>query len=198
MVETLSQQAPAPIYARALGDAASQLAAPVAALHLASDDVVAGGTAVIVPARRLPARLLARVLRLPPAADHAHVRLEVSRGVHGELWHRTFVIGRRRWCVDSHQQLSPTGGLHERVGPLVWSLDASVVGRALHLDQRAFHVAIGRWRLRVPAALAPRVAGRAVADDDARVHVVVDIAAPVLGRLVTYRAVVRIDTEAPS
>ena len=87
----------------------------------------------------------------------AHVRVHpYGRG--GVVWERRLALPGRDRVVRSTKQRGPGGTVIERTdGGLSMLLDVFEEDRALVFRSRSFHLALGRWRIPVPAWLTPGV-----------------------------------------
>ena len=133
--------------------------------------------------RHLVARLVARLLRLPRASASADTRLIVTPRAGGEEWVRLF--DRRR--LTTWQRRSGASELAERFGLLEFRfrLYASAVGGLVYV-QRDAALRLGPFRVRIPASWAPRVEARESPAGPGRVEIVVRVALPLVGPLITY------------
>jgi uncharacterized protein DUF4166 len=168
------------LYPRLLGDAWGALAAPVRRLHGGK----AGphhGKLDVDRGRALAARALVRLLALPEAGRHVPVSLERELAEDGELWRRRFADR----ALLTHQS-ARDGELVERLGAIACFFRLEARDGALHFVQTGAALCLGRWRLRLPRALAPRIAGVA-APAGAAVRIDVRLSAPVAGLLLAYR-----------
>ncbi len=127
--------------------------------------------------------LLSRLFGAPLAAlrtTGAPVSVDVRAAGGGVAWTRQLGPGR---CVRSVKSAGPGGTVLERTdGGLGMVLDVSVETGALVFTSRSFFLAVGRWRVPVPAALTPgrcRVEHRAV--DDARFRFTLTMVHPLWG-----------------
>jgi hypothetical protein len=133
--------------------------------------------------RHLAARLVAWLLRLPRASASADTRLIVTPRAGGEDWVRIF--DRRR--LTTWQERSGASELAERFGILEFRfrLEASAVGGLVYV-QRDAALRLGPLRVRIPASWAPRVEARESPAGPGRVEILVRVALPVVGPLITY------------
>lgn len=170
-----------PLYPALLGAAFDTLPPQVRALHASAEPRTWAGAAEVRRGRNPLARIVARAIGFPPAADRIPVRVDFSPDGDGELWQRTF--GTRRF--RSHQRAG-TGRnarlLVERFGPISVALALVVRGDRLCLVPR-------RWSMLgvpLPKALLPR-GSTFETDQDGRFRFEVEIAAPLVGLIVGYR-----------
>jgi hypothetical protein len=181
----------APLYAHILRDDWFQVAAPIRCAHAPLPVLRARGQFRVEHGRHPMARLLARMLRLPPASDAIDTRLIVTTLGHGERWERTFGTAR----VETEQHEGPASDLIERFGLLEFRFHLEAVGGSLRYVQRE---AAFRWRSarsRIPAWMAPRIDAREdpVEPGGIRVHVQVQVALPLVGRLITYDGIIEVE-----
>lgn len=166
------------LYPGLLGDSWTEIGLPVRQLHVASARV--SGSFRVLRGPGLAARLLAALMRMPPACDSARVSLAITRAEEGERWTRTFdghPLQSRQWrsgdlLVEALGLVQCWFRLRAAAGALVFEQVRATLG------VRGFSIPLPRW-------LSPRVEGRAVPDADA-VLVHVRIHAPLVGLLVGY------------
>lgn len=166
---------PLPLYARVMGSDFDQLAPALKAVHGALRDAGAAGRAVVSRGTHPIARLIAKIMRFPPAGEHAlHVHFSEEQGV--ERWTRDF--GGSRFSsvlrADGNQ-------LVERFGPLCFTFALSAAAAGLMMD-------ITKWSLGpipLPQWLAPRSPAREW-EADGLFHFDVPIDLPLVGRVVHY------------
>jgi hypothetical protein len=170
------------LYQRLLGESFDDLSPRVRAFHAATTPIELAGTFAVERGEGWLANTLASLVRFPPATSGREVRLRVVPGESGEAWERDFDATRlTSWQGEAH------GLLTERFGPLVLFLRPRVDRGALEIvDVRATLLGFP-----LPALLSPRIHARAIDDGDA-MRVEVDVAAPLIGRLVRYSGHVRI------
>lgn len=178
--EIASRRLPPPLYARVLGDAFEALPARVREMHEIVGDRGALGGAEVSRGRNAVARLVASLMRFPPAGTHdVHVRFDERDGT--ETWTRDFgghVFGSR---------LSEKGGrLTERFGPLRFVFDLSTDAEGLGMHIRGWSL----FGLPLPLALAPRSEAREW-EEDGRFRFDVPISLPLIGLVVRYRGWLR-------
>ncbi len=126
---------------------------------------------------------LARAFGAPLAARRATgapVTVDVRAAGDGVAWSRQLGASQR---VRSVKSAGPGGTVLERTdGGLGMVLDVSVEDGALVFTSRSFFLAVGRWRVPIPATLTPgrcRVEHRAV--DDARFRFTLTMVHPLWG-----------------
>jgi hypothetical protein len=183
------------LYERIVGDRWQRLDEPVRRLHELSGRRCFEGDFEVGGARGLVARALKRLFGLPAAGEEVRVRLEVTPsegGGHFEYWHRTF--GGRAFVTE--QRDGGRGMLAERAGPLeilfrVGELNGALVYRSARAALR-----LGPVRLPLPRTLAPRVdAHERGAPGGGGVSVYVCADAPLVGTLIAYKGVLRLEGE---
>jgi hypothetical protein len=175
----------APIYRQLLGDAYAALAAPIQDLHKIATSRRFEGRAEVTRGRGSLSGLIARVVGFPPAGTDVPVTVTLTRTGAGELWQRDFG-GHRFTSVQYLGEGASEGLLVERFGPVAFAMAVVVDEGELRLVLRrgtVLGVPLPRWAL-------PKIeAGEREADG--RFHFHVDIALPVIGRIVRYRGWLR-------
>ena len=172
------------LYQGLLGVAWARLDERVAAMH-AADGVAATGRFTITHGANPAARMLGRLARLPGAGLDVPVTLEVSRrGTDGELWQRNF-----GGVALVTQQKAVDGCLAEGFGHLWLLFQLMLVDGALIYRQVRAWLQCGPVRLPLPRWLAPRITAREWAGGAGEdvTRVLVQVALPVLGPLITYQ-----------
>ncbi|MET0404616.1 MAG: DUF4166 domain-containing protein [Cystobacter sp.] len=177
-------EAPAPpsLYAGLLGAEWEGLPLRVRQLH---GEGLARGLFLV---RRGPGWLIALVgalLRLPPAGEDVPTRLQVRSEGAEQSWERAFGAH----ALVTRQHVWPGGLLAERLGAVTCVFRLRAEGRGLRYEQVGAWLCLGPLRLRLPSALAPRIEAEAL-DSPEGMRVNVRIAAPLLGRLVSYEGCV--------
>jgi hypothetical protein len=165
-----------PLYARVMGPDFSRLAPALKVIHGVLRDHGASGRAVVDRGGNSFAKLVARVMRFPPAGEHeVHVHFAEVDGV--ERWTRDF--GGTRFSSI----LSANGSrLVERFGPLRFSF-------TLTEEDGGLAMALTNWSLGpmpLPKFLAPRSPAREW-EEGGMFHFDVPINLPLVGRVVRYR-----------
>jgi len=180
------------LYERLLGEAWNKLDEPVRRLHTRAEQQCFEGVFVVGGARGLIARALKFLFRLPANGQDVSVQLEVrpsEGGGHFEYWHRTF--GGRAFVTE--QWDGGCGMLAERAGPLEILFRVGQLNGALVYRSARAALWIGPLRLPLPRLLAPRVdAHESGAPDGDGVSVYVCANAPLLGTLIAYKGVLRL------
>lgn len=173
--------APAPLFAQALGRAAfGALPAPLRAAHSPGHwHALAGEAEVEGPAGPL-ARLAAAPFRLPRLGAAVPLRVTMEALPDGGERRVRDFAGRR---FRSTLRARPGGGLTERFGPFTFALEVPC-------DADGLRLVIAGWRLGklpLPRRLAPVARAAERADAAGRFRFDVEMALPLLGRLVRYR-----------
>jgi hypothetical protein len=171
----------APLYRRVLGDAYERMPAPLQQLHDLNAVMTAEGLAQVERGRSVVARFVATVMGFPQEGKDVPVRVRFRREGARERWQRTF--GSRTFSSTQEEGLGRFDRLLcERFGPFAFGL-------ALIINNERLALVVRRWSvfgLPLPRALAPR--GDAYEHGaDERFNFHVEIALPVVGRIVRYR-----------
>jgi hypothetical protein len=170
-----------PLYRRMLGQALEDLPAEVRRMHDLQGELIARGTATVERGQNPLARLAAFLFGFPEAGEDVPVEVRFLRRGAEEVWTRIFA-GRPFRSVQSEGRGRSERLLEERFGPFSFGL-------ALVVDAGRLRLVPRRWRflgLPLPLALAPKGEAHEHADDG-RFHFHVEIALPVIGRIVRYR-----------
>ncbi len=167
------------LYPALLGSAWASLAPSVRRLH-GGAGVRARGVFRVRRGEGRLARLVAALLRMPPAGERIDLTLAVEPAGEGEVWSRAFG-GRplKSWQWRRGALLVEAMGLVQ----LLFRLRAE--GGALIFEHTESAFGGRRLALPLPRPLAPRVEGRAEADGDG-VRVAVRIHAPLAGLVIAY------------
>ena len=171
----------APLYRRLLGDAYTQLPAPIQALHALTDTLVVEGVATVARGKSLLARVVARIAGFPPAGNDVPVRVEFTLRNGREIWRRTFAD--RSFTSTQEEGRGRFDRLVcERFGPFAFGLALVHAADRLRVVVRGWSV----FGIPLPRALAPfGDAYESVEDGRFRFHV--EISLPVIGLIVAYR-----------
>ncbi|MEJ5978959.1 DUF4166 domain-containing protein [Novosphingobium sp. PS1R-30] len=165
-----------PLYARIMGGRFGQLPPVLREVHAILHDGGAAGEAEVTGAANLLGKLVARIMRFPPAGRYPlHVSFTERDG--RELWTRRF--GARTFASSLEED---NGCLVERFGPLRFRFDLPSDHRGLEMRMRAWSA----WRIPLPLLFAPRSRAREW-EADGRFCFDVPIALPLIGRIVHYR-----------
>ena len=175
--EIVERPLPPPLYARAMGRDFAHLDPALRSIHDVLRDKGATGEATVTRGKHPLARLIASVMRFPPAGGHRlHVHFAELNGV--ERWTRDF----GGHCFTSVIREGRTGCVIESFGPL-----------RFHFQLQAAHggltMALTRWSLGplpLPAFLAPRSPAREW-EEEGRFHFDVPVTLPLIGPVVHYR-----------
>lgn len=119
---------------------------------LAASDTRYTGTLTINNGNWLPARLAARMLRLPRAGNNLHVTLLRSRQGDREIWDRRFPDVRLRseqWVED--------GLIAEQMGIVICRFKIRAVGGALMFQHDSTLFTLLGIRIHLPKAIAPTI-----------------------------------------
>jgi hypothetical protein len=178
--ETLAIGDPGELYPR-LVDGWASLPPAIRALHTIGR---ASGTFDVRIGANIFARMLAWFCGFPPAREATPVLLRVTRDGRFQRWHRTIGTARmvsRQWDAESR--------LCEGFGLFECHFDVEGRDGCLLFSQRTACVALGTFRIRIPAALAPSIRAEVCSDGDgARVSVAMSM--PILGPILSYTGLV--------
>jgi len=168
------------LFSRAIGPTFDALPEPIRTLHETPGRSLWRGEAATHGAANPLAAIVARLFGFPPTLPACPVEVEVRADGDRSSWRRR-IGGHDFRSVLSHPRAG--GRVTERFGAL--SIDLILTVQA---DRLAYDVA--GWRLgpiSLPRALAPRTRTHETVDDRGRFVFDVEIAAPIIGRLVHYR-----------
>jgi hypothetical protein len=162
-----------------------RLPAPIRELHDRGGDCAAAGRCSIELGRTRLARIMARLMLLPP--EGSDVALTVSFDVLDglEIWRRNFA-GTAMTSRLRRGDGTLTGLLIERRFPVAAAI--CLVADAAGVVYEPVHCWL--FGLRLPSRLRPIVAARESAVDG-RFHFDVEIGAPLVGRIIRYRGWLR-------
>jgi uncharacterized protein DUF4166/saccharopine dehydrogenase-like protein len=172
----------APLYRRLLGEAWNLLPAPLQAMHDLDGELTAQGMATVERGRGVLARLVARVMGFPPAAQDIPVTVSFHVRDGREHWKRTFA-GHSFASTQEQGRGRFERLLCERFGPIN-------IGMALVVEEDRMRLMIRRWTfcgIALPLALAPRSNACEFADEQGRFNFHVEISHPLMGLIVDYR-----------
>ncbi len=166
-----------PLYRRVLGERYDLMPEPLRKMHDVTGRRTAAGLASVERGRGPAARLVAWAFRFPHAGTDVPVTVDLVARNGGEVWERRFA-GKK---MVSIQEEGRAGLLVERFGPFAFSMTVTVDGGRLSLDVRE------GWVLGVPlpALALPRITAFEHDEGD-RFNFHVDLALPVIRRLVRY------------
>lgn len=171
---------PPPLYVRVADGGYAALPPAVRAMHDTLGDGGAAGEARVEGASNFIGRLIARVLRFPPAGSYPlHVAFEGDGNC--ERWTRSF--GSRQF---SSRLSELHGRLVERFGPLRFAFD-------LACDATGLRMVMTGWSIGpvpLPLVLAPRSPAREW-EENGVFHLDAPITLPLIGRIVHYRGWLR-------
>lgn len=151
-----------------------------------TESVTAAGTVDIEHGQSWPTRLLATLLGLPPPVVAEPARVHVARRIEGasvhERWIRTF------GTVDLvTRQIRVGERIDERIGPIELRICCHATAFDVWFLPAGAALILGRWRLRLPAALTPRAVAHAWSSATGAFDVDVSIRIPLLGIILSYR-----------
>ena len=175
---------PCSLYGSLLGGAWFDLHPSVRHFHQGGAALEASGRFQIGRGSTALARLVGRMLRLPPAATGVPTFLTIQPNVDGEVWHRTFgayrLVSRQHWFHG--------GLLAERFGVLELRFRLSVVDGGIVYQHAGAALRLGPWLARLPRWIAPRVEAQEMpaAYDRPKTNVQVHVTIPVAGHLLSY------------
>jgi hypothetical protein len=175
--ETDERGLPPPLYERVLGRAFDALPPAVRAMHDLCGDAGAAGAGKVERGRGLLARLVAAIMRFPPAGTWP-LRLAFTERGGVETWTRDF--GGHRF--SSRLSAARGGLIEERFGPMRFAFDLPAGTDGLEMRLRRWSA----FRIPMPGFLAPRIAAREWQDDRGRFRFAVAVALPLVGDVVGY------------
>jgi Domain of unknown function (DUF4166) len=182
----------APLYVRVLEGSWTRIAEPVRLAHQTHSVTRGHGRLRVEHGRHLAARVLARVLRLPPPSASADTCLSVFARGGVEYWCRSI----EGWRFDSRQYQSNASELAERFGVLELRFRLEENGGDLLFVQHRAAFVLGPLRLPIPAWCAPSVKARERPSGPAAIGASVRISLPVIGLLIAYDGTIEIEETA--
>ncbi len=167
---------PSSLYRRVMGSSFDRLAPSVQAMHEVLGDSGAKGQANVETGRHPLGRIVAWIMRFPPAGEHAvHVHFAEEAGI--ETWTRDFA----GHCFAS--RMSQSGQeVVEEFGPLRFHFALAEESGQLAMQIKRWSL----WGLRLPIALAPRSPAREW-ERNGQFHFDVPVDLPFVGRIIRYR-----------
>lgn len=178
-LKLLSYRGEKPLYRRVMADGFDRLPEVTRRLHRGRPAVIAIGEADVTSAANPLGRLVARAFGLPTAAGKQPIRVVIESRDGQEHWTRVF----RDRPVRSTMRHAPGNLIEERFGP--FSVRMRLVLKSGGLDME--RVSGRLWGIPLPPFLLPRVTATERVDEYRRHAFDVEIAAPLLGRLVHYK-----------
>jgi NAD(P)-dependent dehydrogenase (short-subunit alcohol dehydrogenase family) len=173
-----ASHAPAPfLFAQALGPRFADLPPQVQALHRVMDTRVWAGEGAVTRGQGLFARIIAGIMRFPPASERVPVQVVMQRQGDSERWTRAF--GTRQFHSTLRWRNSV---MTERFGALRFAIGLRVAEGALHYPVTkgwAFGIPIPRALLPISQATETVV--------DGRMHFDVALSLPWIGPIVRYQ-----------
>jgi hypothetical protein len=176
--EMEERELPPPLYARILGPRVDALPPAVRAMHDLNGEAGAAGEGIVVRGKGLLARLIAAVMRFPPAGAWP-LRLAFVEREGVETWTRDF--GGHRFA--SVLGTARGGLIEERFGPMRFHFDLPAGPGGLEMHLRRWSA----FRIAMPRFLAPRIAAREWQDEQGRFRFDVAVALPLVGEVVAYQ-----------
>jgi hypothetical protein len=176
----IREQSGGTLYEEALGPAYGQLARPIQELHGFSSAAHYEGRAEVTGAANALAAPIARLFGFPRSGQDLPLAVTLSRQDGVETWRRDFA-GQILVSTQALGEGRYAGLVVERFGPTAF-------GMAVTEDDGRLQLILRRWDLfglPMPRFLLPRVTAGEHADDG-QFHFHVEIALPLLGRLVRY------------
>jgi hypothetical protein len=154
--------------------------------HTGTASATAAGIADVGPGRPGPARMLGRLMRLPPPAAGLTARLRIVRRAEGavahERWIRTF--GTVRLATRLVRVGERVG---ERIGPVELRMRCRATASDVWFIPDGAAIIISRLSFRLPGLVAPRAYAHAWSSGDRAFDVEVSVRIPLLGVLISYR-----------
>lgn len=168
-----------PLYRRVMGDGFDRLPEVTRRVHRGRPAVIAEGEAVVAPPENFVTRFLARRFGLPLDEGRIPVRVVIESRDGREHWTRFFADRPMR----SVMSLASEGLIEERFGPV--AIRMRLVPRGDGLDMQ--RVSGRLWGVPIPGFLLPVIKAEERVDEGGRHRFEVEIALPLLGRLIAYR-----------
>lgn len=154
--------------------------------HLGTVSATAAGTLDVEPRKSWPARRLACLLRLPPAAVGQSARLRIVRRAEGDATHERWI--RTFGPLDLTTRVIRTGErVRERAGPVELRMRCHATTSGVWFLPAGAAMVLGRFSLSLPGLIAPQAYAHAWPSGAGAFGVEVSVRAPLLGVLVAYR-----------
>lgn len=151
-----------------------------------SATVTAAGAVDVDSVRSGPARMLGRLMRLPPPAAGQTARLRIVRRAEGAVAHERWI--RAFGAVRLATRLVRAGErAGERIGPLELRMRCRTTASDVWFLPDGAAISFGRLSFRLPGLIAPRAYAHAWSSGDRAFDVEVSVRIPLLGVLMSYR-----------
>jgi hypothetical protein len=169
------------LYEQILGDAYRMLPEPIRRLHDVHDREDYRGEATVVVGVSWLSRACVRFMRLPRQVERVPLHVTIERSAKGEKWTRRFGAHEFSSRLGRPRDGAP-GVIIERFGLLSFrlSLQTSDAGLSMPIEGAYF---LG---LRLPYCLTPISSTYESVDEAGRFRFDVDVALPLVGRVVRY------------
>ncbi|MHA1538117.1 MAG: DUF4166 domain-containing protein [Alphaproteobacteria bacterium] len=166
------------LFARILGDSFDALPEPIRSMHEVSNPMLSEGRCLVEGGRNPLARLIAGLMRLPPASPEAPIEVFMHRHGVSEIWERR-IAGRRFVSRLS----SPDGRfVVEKIGPVAFRFALRADRAKLSMLLRGVRVFGLPW----PKFLWPRISAHETLAHG-KFHFEVSSTLPLIGLIVAYR-----------
>jgi hypothetical protein len=168
---------PVSLYRRVLGEAFEALPAPVKALHDLPVSTEFSGSAEVIAAGNVIAKIIAWTTGFPTRSYRCEVRVRIEVDADGETWHRDFAGHRfhSRLCEERQH-------LVEQLGPHRITFHLITDNTQLIMQPIAWKT-LG---IPLPRFLWPSISARET-EVDGKFHFDVATAFPIIGRVIHYR-----------
>jgi hypothetical protein len=176
--EIAERALPPPLYAGVLGPRFDALPPAVRAMHDLNGAAGAVGEGKVVRGKGVLARVIAALMRFPPAGTWP-LRLAFVEHDGVETWTRDF--GGHRFA--SILSAAPGGLIEERFGPMRFAFELPAGPDRLEMHLHGWSA----FLIPMPRFLAPRIAAREWQDEQGRFRFDVGVALPLVGEVVGYR-----------
>jgi hypothetical protein len=178
-IRPLSFRGEKPLYRRVMGESFEHLPEVTRRLHRGRPAVIAIGEAEVTPARNAAARIVARAFGLPGVAGRQPVRVVIESRDGREHWTRFFGGKPMRSILRA----APGQLIEEQFGP--FSLRMRLLAKSGGLDMQRVSGCL--WGVPLPGFLLPQIRATERVDDYRRHAFDVEVAAPLVGRLVAFK-----------